>query len=284
MKILVVGASGQVGSQFFNLRHLHRHEFIGVKRADFDLRRPERFMEVLDAFEPDAIINAAGYTDCDQAENNQEMAATLNVTAPRVMADCAARFRLPFFHLSSDYIFDGSKERPYKENDPAHPLNVYGETKYKGEQEVLSHNPNAIVLRTSWVFSASHKNFLKAIVNAARANGKIKVVDDQYGCPTLADDLAIVCVQLLENQTHSQILHFSGSTAMTWFDFAKIILSELPNEIISSVEPCSTEEYGRTARRPHYSVLSNGALDQLMAVTRTDINVAIKSCISKLPS
>ena len=259
MRILVTGASGQVGRSMLDLNGRDGHEIIGLTRQQFDLKKPEEFDRIVDQVEPDAIVNAAAYTMVDRAEDEPELAHQINAVAPGVMAHVAEKNNIRFIQISTDYVFDGKARIAYKEKDQPYPINCYGKTKLSGELAVLEQHSNPVVLRTSWVFSTDTSGFpFKIRMKLLTAKEDIYVVNDQTGCPTSSWALSNVVVQICRQKSIHGVYHFSGEEQLTWFDFAQRIRQalEIPSSLgCAEILPISTEALGLPATRPMYSVL-----------------------------
>lgn len=199
------------------------------------------------------IINGAAYTAVDIAESEPEKARMGNVIGASNLANYAKQKGARFVHISTDFVFDGKNSRPYHEEDRKNPLSVYGTTKSEGEDVVLAENPSSIIFRTSWVYSAFGKNFFKTIHRLAKERENIKVISDQVGTPTWANDLATVCLLALDSN-HSGIYHFSNEGVASWYDFACEIIDVFG--LSCHIQPIPTEEYPTPATRPSYSVLN----------------------------
>jgi dTDP-4-dehydrorhamnose reductase len=248
--ILVTGANGQVGTAFRWL--LPDATFL--TRSQLDLCDVAAIGPTLEAVAPDAIINCAAYTAVDRAEDDEETARLVNAVAVGAMAAYAASAAIPFVTYSTDYVFDGTARRPYLESSPTAPINAYGRSKLEGEELALENHPGSLVIRTSWVISGTHPNFVGTMIDRARTQN-LRVVDDQVGSPTVADDLARATVQALERRV-SGILHLTNEGATTWYGLARRSL-ELADLDPDRVEPCSTDAYPTPAPRPAYSVLES---------------------------
>jgi dTDP-4-dehydrorhamnose reductase len=273
MKILLTGKNGQVGWELN--RSLSRLGTIfALGRNDMDLSKPESLGPVIQDIRPDIIINAAAYTAVDKAESESELAMTVNGIAPGVIAEEAKKIGAGMIHYSTDYIFDGKANSPYKEESATCPLNVYGKSKLAGEKAVAQASKNHIILRTSWVYSLRGRNFLLTMQKLSQTRNLIKIVDDQIGCPTwartIAEGTAHILKQGLKGSTvkssifpHPGIFHMSCEGKTSWFGFAKTILelSGLSEGI--EVLPIPTIEYPTPAVRPRYSLLSNRKLKQV---------------------
>jgi len=257
VRIVITGASGQLGTDLCRLLALHT--IIPKDLPGFDLTGPDVEDQLLDAA-PDVIIHAGAYTDVDGAEREPERATAVNVMGTKRVAAAAARVGARLFYVSTDYVFDGARHVPYNEQDRPHPLNHYGMTKWLGEQAVLSSGAKALVIRTAWVYGQHGKNFVKSIMRAAQEQSVLRVVHDQQGCPTFAADLAQT-IGLLIEQGAEGILHVTNRGQCTWHEFAEAIVQEMGLSV--PVLPITTGEAGRLAKRPPYSVLS---LDRLTSL------------------
>jgi dTDP-4-dehydrorhamnose reductase len=257
VRILITGANGQLGSEL--CRVLAQHTVIGKDLPGFDLTKADVEEEVVQAH-PDVIIHAGAYTDVDGAEREPDRATAVNVTGTERVAAAAVRAGARLVYVSTDYVFDGAQSVPYREQDLPHPLNHYGVTKWRGEQAVLSSGAEALVVRTAWLYGQQGKNFVKSIMRAAQDQAVLRVVHDQQGCPTFAEDLARTVAQLLDRDVHG-VLHVTNRGQCTWRDFAAAIVQEMGLPV--SVLPITTAEAGRLARRPAYSVLGHDRLASL---------------------
>ena len=250
MTTVVLGRSGQVARalSLIEVKSDQSFEFVGRDRCDMsDILGMEK---LLDELRPDAIINAAAYTAVDTAQVDQENAHLINVTAPARVAKLAHDWNIPFIHLSTDYVFDGTKDGPYIETDPTNPLNVYGLTKRDGENEVIAACPNAVVLRTSWVYSQFGKNFLRTMLTLAQTRDVLTVIDDQWGAPTAASDIALACVKIAQAKQAGAksvgIFHMTGGGQTTWRRFAQAAFDKTTqwrNGKKPVVNPIKTADY-----------------------------------------
>ena len=252
--ILVTGGSGQVGTA---LRRLLRDDGAYPAREELDLADVAGIQPALSAYAPVALINCAAYTDVERAEAEEEAAFVVNALAVQEMAIYARSAGIPFVTYSTDYVFDGSSDRPYVESALPGPLNAYGRTKLAGEQLALKTHPGTLLIRSSWVISASTRSFVSKILHKARG-GSVQVVDDQIGCPTVAGDLAVASLSALDRGA-SGILHLTSSEPASWFDLASAAL-DLAGLDLDRVRPCSTKEFPTVALRPPYSVLGSERL------------------------
>ena len=248
--MLVTGASGQLGSAF------RRALGVGLfpERVALDLSQPALLVAALADMHPAAIVNCGAYTAVDRAEDEEELATGVNGVAVGVMASYAARRRIPFVTFSSDYVFAGDASIPYVESSPTGPVNAYGRSKLAGEVVALDEYPAALVVRTSWLLSATHPNFVATVLRAA-SERMLDVVDDQRGCPTMVDDLVPAVLAAIRSDV-SGVLHLTNGGEATWFEIAQAALA-LAGKSRDRVRPCSTSEYPTRARRPAYSVLGS---------------------------
>jgi dTDP-4-dehydrorhamnose reductase len=254
--IVVTGANGQVGTAIMELL---QDESVGLTRADLDLCDIGSVRRVLHQYNPSAIINCAAYTAVDQAETDQSTAGAVNAEAVGVMASVAHDLDARFVTFSTDYVFDGEKIGSYVESDATGPINVYGESKLEGERLALEANPESLIIRTSWVLSGTHPNFISTMVDLI-GRGHITVVDDQRGRPTMAEDLATGTIGALEAEA-TGLIHMTNAEEMTWFALAREI-ADIAGLDTTNVDPCSTEEFPRPARRPKNSCLSSERVEE----------------------
>lgn len=252
-KILLLGGSGQVGTALVK----RLDQVTAPSRREFDLAEatPEAVRQLIESARPDAIINCAAYTAVDRAEDEADVANLLNGSAVGVLAEIAGDSGLPFVTYSTDYVFDGRSNRPYFESSPTHPINAYGRSKLIGERLALEANAKTLIIRTSWVISGTHPNFVATMLRLIGEGRSVRVVNDQHGSPTIAGDLAVATLEALDLAANG-VLHLTNQGATTWFDLANAAVTEaaLDPELLSS---CITAEYPTRAPRPAYSVLGS---------------------------
>jgi dTDP-4-dehydrorhamnose reductase len=254
MRILVTGANGQLGSEL--QRILLDQDLIPANQREFELTDDQLTRKIIEQ-RPEIIIHAAAYTDVDGCERDPENAMRINAEGTRRVAQAAAQLRARLVYLSTDYVFDGAKTQPYTETDATNPLNIYGCSKLKGEDEVLAMCDKPLIVRTSWLYGLQGKNFVKTILEAAATRPELRVVEDQRGSPTYARELAGVIVELLRVGA-SGVIHACGEGVCSWYEFADAILDEM--RIRCRNVPISTFDSPRLARRPPYSALSTARL------------------------
>lgn len=253
--IVVTGASGQLGTAFRT--HIPDARFL--TRADLDLTDLASIGPTVERLQATAIVNCAAFTAVDAAEENVETAHTVNGAAVGELAAAAERAGIPFITYSTDYVFAGSGRRPYVESDVTAPINAYGVSKLVGERATLAY-PGSLVIRTSWVISGTHPNFVATMLRLAPQR-VLSVVDDQWGCPTIASDLAGATLRAMEVGA-TGLLHVTNQGPTTWFELARTAL-QLGGFDPARVTPCTTEDYPTPARRPAFSVLGSERLEAL---------------------
>lgn len=260
--ILLLGATGQVGHE------LHRSlQSIGTVEAPgrdaVDLGSPDSVRESVKAIHPEVVVNAAAYTAVDEAEENPDAASAINARAPGVLAEAAKRVDAWLVHYSTDYVFDGEKTTPYREDDPPNPLNVYGRTKWDGEKAVEDVGGRHLILRSSWIYSDRRSNFLRTMLRLAETEDHLTVVDDQIGTPTWAGWIADATASLLRRILRAEdadalagLYHLAAGGQTSWYGFARAIFARFGYDDVS-IEPVSSDEYPTTAARPPYSALAS---------------------------
>ncbi|MGC2423595.1 MAG: dTDP-4-dehydrorhamnose reductase [Nitrospirota bacterium] len=253
MKIIVTGAAGMLGSDLAR-RLSVGHEAIGVTRREFDIMDELNILKTVGEIQPDWVIHCAAYTNVDGCEKEPDKAFNVNAEGARNVAKACWGAKAKMLYVSTDYVYDGKKTEPYVETDPVGPLNVYGQSKLKGEQEVLKVLPDALIVRTSWLFGKNGPNFVEAILAQIGKKDELSVVSDQVGNPTYTVDLADALTRLVEVDA-SGIFHAANNGHCSWFEYAKEILRLHGVEGIT-VKPVTTAELGRPALRPAYSVIS----------------------------
>ena len=255
MRVTIFGATGLLGKAL--MREWTGDEVRGMGSRDADLRSKQQIEAALGKQSPDWIVLAAAYTDVDGCETNREVAFAVNCTGAANVARAAARLGSKLLFLSTDYVFDGSKNQPYEIDDPVCPKSVYGQTKAAAEAEIRKINPRFCILRTSWVFGVGGKCFPDTILRLASTRETLDVVNDQRGCPTYTVDLARAIIELCRSDA-SGVIQATNSGDCTWFDFATAIVAGVG--LKTRVLPTTTERFPRPAPRPKYSVLSSSSL------------------------
>jgi len=255
MKILITGYKGMLGSDLVNiLKNENQHELVLTDIEELDITNLEEVKEIFNQEKPEAVINAAAYTDVDGCETNRELAFNVNSIGPKNLAIASNEIGAKFLHISTDYVFSGKSTRPYNEEDETDPQSYYGETKLKAEEFIKKNMEKYFIVRTAWLYGINGKNFVKTMLDLAKINSEITVVNDQRGSPTCTVDLAYCISELVKTGKYGAY-HVTNSGECTWYDFAKNIF-ELANVDVK-VKAVTTDEYPTLAKRPEYSVLSH---------------------------
>jgi dTDP-4-dehydrorhamnose reductase len=254
MKILVLGHRGMLGSDLLG-RLSACYDVVGKDFGNFDITRAESCREVVLESNPDVVINATGYTDVDACEGNMEQCFAVNASAIKNLALACEPESIKIVHFSTDYVFDGQKSTPYREDDTCCPVNLYGQSKLSGEEELRRHSKHFILIRTAWLYGKNGKNFVKTILEKSKTVKRLEVVDDQKGCPTYTWDIC-EAVKWLINGNHTGVFHVTNAGCCSWYDFAVKIL-EYEGIADVHVKPIKSDRLTRHAKRPLYSVLSN---------------------------
>jgi dTDP-4-dehydrorhamnose reductase len=262
MRILITGKNGQVGYEFARLYH-PLGEVIAVGRTECDLSSEHSIRDLVRRIEPAVIVNAGAYTAVDQAEVERELCYAVNAAAPRVLAEEAARLGALLIHYSTDYVFNGDKLEPYLEADRLDPTSVYGASKAAGEAAITETGSRYLVLRTSWVYSAHGKNFLRTMLRLGAERSELRVVDDQVGAPTSAVAIAAATARLVEHyaapgsELPVGIYHMTAGGSTSWCGFARAIFDAGVLNAPPRIQPIPSSAYPTPAKRPANSVLSN---------------------------
>lgn len=287
MQVLVTGAKGQVGQEVVMAFRHQGHHVIACGSQDLDITDEQQVAQSLKQHQDlQFIINCAAYTAVDKAESNNEQAYAINALGPKYLAFYAQKQNIPLIHLSTDYVFDGSKEGAYVEEDPVNPQNIYGKTKWQGEEFLRSICERHIILRTSWVFGRFGNNFVKTMLKLFNERPELGIVDDQQGCPTAAQDIAEVIVKMCEYNLHHTprwgTYHYCGTPQTTWCRFAHKIY-----ELAQLTKPClikaiSTEAYLTPAKRPKNSVLSTEKIHRDFNIMPASWEAGLKLMLAEL--
>ncbi len=265
MKILITGREGQVGQSLTNLSSKYGFEVCSFSKTQLDVTNIPNVDAIFDQIKPDLVINAAAYTAVNKAENDPKQAYAINGLGPKILANACNKVGIPLFHISTDYVFDGRLDRPYVEQDSPNPKNVYGKSKLEGEIAVQERLKQHIILRTSWVFSATGNNFVKTMLRLGKDLKQISIVDDQIGGPTSANSIAHVLLKLADKYFNCGdlswgVYHYSGYPAVSWYQFAKEIFDEFAEKDIIETQPelipIPSKEYPDSLERPNNSQLN----------------------------
>ena len=284
-KILVFGANGQVGREI-------------IRRAGDAATGFDRVIDISDAVAvrqavgkhyPSAIVNVAGYTAVNQAETDIDAALRANRDGAAVLAEAASSANVPVVQISTDYVFDGAKRTPYREDDPVAPLNVYGRSKEEGERQVRSICAQHLILRTSWVFSPYGTNFLRTMLRLGAERPELRIVDDQTGCPTAAADLVGAILAVLAKAAEPGFAawgtyHYRGGDILTWHGFAKLIFEQAARygQTVPRLVPIESAAFPSKATRPAYSVLSTEKIARMFAIRPRPLRDSLRECLDVL--
>ncbi len=289
MKILLTGKTGQVGGELNNILK-DMGKLVSVEREQLDLSKIDSIESAVLDIQPDIIINAAAYTAVDRAEEEHDLAMTVNGVAPGVLAKAAKKIGASLIHYSTDYVFDGRSDTPYREEDTTCPLSIYGESKLAGEKNIAEAGIPYLILRTSWVYSLQGKSFLRTIKKLAAEKNTLRIVDDQIGAPTWARSIALATRKILEQGLRdksylslSGIFHLTCQGKSSWHGFAKEILSLSGASQDTHLLPIPTSDYPTPAVRPLYSLLSNDKLEKTFAFKMPHWHDALKDCVNSTP-
>ncbi len=287
MKILVTGANGQLGSEIRNRSVRYSgFDFIFTDIDELDITDFAAVDNLCQREKPDFLINCAAYTAVDVAESDDELAELLNTKVPSYLGKIGKQHQCRVIHISTDYVFDGTNCLPYDEVDLVGPDSVYGKTKLNGEIALLKEDASAIIIRTSWLYSAFGNNFVKTMIRLGQERDELKVVYDQIGTPTYAGDLAETILTIISKTAADEscwkagIYHYTNEGVCSWYDFAKAI-HEIYG-ISCNVHPVSTEEYPLPAKRPAYSVLSKSKIKRIFGIEIPYWRDSLKMCVNNL--
>lgn len=280
--ILVSGANGQLGKELKKLAPIYSgFDFVFLSREDMPIHHFEMVRHYFTVYQPACFINSAAYTAVDRAEEEKDKAFQINAEAVGVLAAVCRENQCRFVHISTDYVFDGQANKPYTEEAKTNPQSVYGTSKKEGEEQALKFNPDAIIIRTSWLYSEYGKNFVKTIIRLLQEKEEINVVADQIGSPTYAVDLAEIILQIISSgKWIPGIFHFSNIGIISWYEFALAIKAFTGSAC--KINAITTAQYPTPAKRPAYSVLDTSKIQSVYGLEMKDWKDSLKSCISRL--
>jgi len=283
LNILVTGSNGQLGSEIKELSSLYPHNFFFTCKDNLDITNAGSIEAFIQKNTITAIINCAAYTAVDKAESDQENADKINHQAVKHLATIAKANAIKLIHISTDYVFDGTNHKPYTETDATNPQSIYGKTKFLGEQALLHVNPqNAIIIRTSWVYSSYGANFVKTMLRLGREKESLGVIYDQVGTPTYAKDLAKTILDILPSIENSKfkIYNYSNEGVLSWYDFAKEIMKMA--KLTCKINPIETKDYPTPAKRPHYSLLNKSKIKKEYNIEISYWKDSLDRCLLKM--
>jgi len=285
--IFIAGRTGQVAGALLDLAVEYNVPLVATGRPQLDLADPASIERVATSIAPRAIVNAAAYTAVDRAEAEPTLAFAVNRDGAAQLAAAAARLRIPFVHMSTDYVFDGQKVSPYLEDDPLAPLSVYGQSKLAGEQAVREIYPGSLVLRTSWVYSSSGHNFVRTMLHLAATRDVVRVIDDQHGAPTAASDLARAILDILTSPAAREaagLYHITAAGETTWHGFADAIFAGWARRghRVPKLAATTTAEYPLPARRPVNSRLDCSKIERTLGVRLPRWEASLEACLDQI--
>ena len=287
MNILVTGGNGQLGSEIKGLApSYNKFRFFFMDLPELDICNPDELAVFFRENNIHTVINCAAYTAVDKAEQEAEIAEKVNSEGVLNLVNAVAKIKGKLIHISTDYVFDGNSFLPYQESDEVNPIGMYGNTKRRGELAVINSDIDAIVIRTSWLYSAYGNNFVKTMLRLGHERAELGVVFDQVGTPTNASDLAKVCLDILSIKTSEKIsdkgniYHFSNEGVASWYDFAVAIMDL--GGVDCKVKPIETKEYPTPAKRPCFSVLNKSKIKKDFEIEIPFWRDSLRKCISKL--
>ncbi len=280
--ILVTGANGQLGKEFRQLeKDFPAYEFLYVSKEQLSITDESSVEDFFKNNNINSCINCAAYTAVDKAETEKELATKVNATAVGYLAKACKNYNASFIHISTDYVFDGTATEPYKETDQTNPVNFYGQTKLDGEINALKENDQSIIIRTAWVYSSFGNNFVKTMMRLMGEKESIGVVNDQFGCPTYAADLALGIMQIISSESFTPgIYHYSNKGKISWYNFANEIAEQINSNCV--VNGISTAQFPTPAARPSYSVLDTSKISSNYKIVVPEWKESLRKCLALL--
>lgn len=280
--ILVTGAGGQLGNQFrIMTAYYPQYHFLFTNKETLAIDHVDAVKKYFTQHTIDYCINCAAYTAVDKAETEKEKAFLINATAAGNLAAVCKTHNILLIHISTDYVFDGSGTKPYKETDAVKPINVYGQSKQKGEELVLQQDPSAIIIRTSWLYAALGNNFVKTMLRLMKEGESINVVNDQYGSPTYAADLAAAILEIIGKHSsvhlHTSVFNYCNEGIISWYNFAVAIKEITQSTCIINAIPST--QYPTPAKRPHYSVLDTSLIKNTFGIIIPGWRKSLEKCL-----
>jgi dTDP-4-dehydrorhamnose reductase len=281
-KIIVTGRNGQLGSELAVLASEYpQYEFLFFSRDEFPVQDTAFAQNLMVEHAPAFFVNCAAYTAVDKAESERELANEINGHAVGRLASLCKAHGAKFIHVSTDYVFNGQKQAPLKEDEPTDPVNAYGASKLLGEQLAMEHNPDTVVIRTSWVYSSFGKNFVKTMMRLMKEKESINVVGDQFGSPTYAADLAEAILQIIgHDKWLPGIYQYSNEGTISWHEFATEIARQLHSNC--KVLSITTDQYPTPARRPHFAVMDKGRIAENYQVLIKNWKESLRVCLDEI--
>jgi dTDP-4-dehydrorhamnose reductase len=277
--ILVFGKDGQVAKELELSGNV-----VSIGRNEVDLSNPSKCGNLIRNLKPNYVINAAAYTDVEKAENELKLATKINADSPKSMADACAELKIPFVHLSTEYVFSGIGDVPWKPNDFTNPQNNYGISKLAGEKAICMSGANFVILRTSWIFSSHRKNFLKTVLDLSKNQNEVSIVKDQIGGPTFAKDIASVCLKLIlqlgAEPKKSGIYHFCGKPFVSRYEFSKLILDLIGSK--TRIKKILSKNLNTNVRRPLNSRMDCDKIKKIFGIPQPNWKTGLKKTLKQL--
>lgn len=284
LTILVTGANSQLGNELHVIAPQFPYcQFLFVTKAELDITNFNSIIKYFKGHSVDYCINCAAYTAVDKAETDEDQAYLINADAVAILAKICSQNNAQLIHISTDYVFDGTATQPYKETDTTNPVSVYGQSKLHGEELAIKHCPNAIIIRTSWLYSSFKNNFVKTMLRLMKEKESIHVVNDQFGCPTYAADLALAIMRIIrskKSKVNTGIYHYTNAGITNWYEFAVAIKKITGSNCI--VNPITTAQYPTAAKRPAYSVLDTAKIAATFPVEIQNWELSLEKCLDLL--
>lgn len=282
MKILVTGSGGQLGSEIKSLsEELTKLTFDFTDFPETDITNRDQINELFEAGQYDYCINCAAYTAVDKAEEDRDVADSINVLGSENLARACNVWGTTLFHISTDFVFDGTSSKPLAETEPTHPVNYYGTSKLKGEQAVADHLKQYFIFRTSWLYSTFGNNFVKTMLRLSQSKDQLGIIADQIGSPTYARDLARVILKIIDSQSTAYgLYHYSNEGVASWYDFTCAIFEY--RNIQTKVNPIPTTNYPTPAARPHYSVMDKAKFRDTFGIEISHWRDSLKQCLKAM--
>ncbi len=284
LTILVTGANSQLGNELHVIAPQFPYcQFLFVTKAELDITNFNSIIKYFKGHSVDYCINCAAYTAVDKAETDEDRAYLINADAVAILAKICSQNNTQLIHISTDYVFDGTSSQPYKETDNTNPVSVYGKSKLEGEELAMKHCPSAIIIRTAWLYSSFKNNFVKTMLRLMKEKENINVVNDQFGCPTYAADLAKAIMQIIrsnKSKENTGIYHYTNAGITNWYAFAVAIKKLTGSNCI--VNQITSEQYKTDAKRPAYSVLDTSKIAVTFEVEIPNWEDSLEKCLRLL--
>ncbi len=290
MKLLIIGSKGQLGRELTRICQKSGFELSETDLPETDIANVSQVERLLSGHRPTIVVNAAAYTAVDQAESDRQTCFAVNRDGPMNLAKTCAQRKVPLVHISTDYVFDGKGKRPYKEDDPVGPIGVYGNSKAEGEIAIRQSHRQHVIIRTSWLYGVFGNNFVKTMLRVGRERHTLNVVDDQYGCPTCAADLADAILAACDQIDHGKddgwgTYHFCGKGITTWYQFAIAVFENaerLGMAKIPEIIPVNTSQYPTVAARPAFSALDCSKFETAFGIGIKAWPESLKSTVEEI--